>query len=49
MAQEGEGHGGDGVGTLQHTLITAQPPLANYQLGLLHRSEGQVGQGWFVE
>ena len=40
MAQEGEGHGGDGEGTLQHTSVTAQPSLTNYQLTRLHRSEG---------
>lgn len=46
MAQKGEGHSGDGVGTLQHTSVRAQPLLANWQLTLLHRSEGggQVGQ-----
>lgn len=43
MAQEGEGHGGDGVGALQHTSIRAQPSLTNYQLTLFHRSAGGAG------
>ncbi len=43
VAQEGESHGGDGVGTLQHTSIKVQPSLTNYQLTLLHRSKGAGG------
>lgn len=43
MAQKGEGHGGDGIGALQHTSVRAQPSLANCQLSLLHRREGA---GW---
>lgn len=45
MAQEGEGHGGDGVATLQHTSVIPQPSLTNDQV-TIHSYTGvreQVG------
>lgn len=46
MAQKRKGHGGNGVGALQDTSVRAQPSLTNYQLTLLHGSEGgRGGQG----
>lgn len=44
MAQKREGHGGDGIGTLQHTSVRVQPSLTNYKL-CYTAVRGQVGQG----
>lgn len=48
MAQKRKGHGGNGVGTLRHTSIRAQPSFTNYQLTLLPRSAGAGGSRYCV-